>query len=288
MSSTRVTSADRFGVTLLFSLIMHGVLALGISFDFPLPRPALPALDVTLVQTANQERPDAADFLAQADNTGGGTEEEALRPAERVSGELPIPQAGEAPRAVTPAAPAAQDARRADVVTTTAATAARSPDEPEQRARPERDQRRAEEEISRRMEMARLAAEVSEQQQRYAKRPKVKYLSANTREYAYAAYMRAWVARVQRIGNLNYPEQARARGLHGDLILTVVLRADGSVKAVEVIRGSGQAVLDDAAVRIVHLSAPFPAVPATAGEFDEFNITRTWQFQRDGNLRTRG
>jgi len=75
-------------------------------------------------------------------------------------------------------------------------------------------------------EMARLAQEVQRESQAYAKRPKKKYISANTREYAYAAYMAAWVARIERIGNLNYPEAARARKLYGSLLLTTGIRAD--------------------------------------------------------------
>lgn len=282
------SSADRLGVTALFSLIVHGVLILGITFDFPLPRPALPSLDVTLVQTANREAPDKADFLAQADNTGGGNADKAHRPSARMSSDLAKADPGEAPHRLDPSSPEARAASGPEVLTTRGASRRQVSSEPEHRQQAHRDVKPSPIEIRRRMEMARLAAEVREQEQRYAKRPKVKYLSANTREYAYAAYMRAWVARVQRIGNLNYPEQARKRNLHGDLILTVVLRRDGSVKTAEVIQSSGHKLLDDAALRIVRLSAPFPPIPHKAGSYDEFNITRTWQFLPDGNLRTRG
>ncbi len=282
------SSADKLGVTALFSLIVHGVLILGITFDFPLPRPALPSLDVTLVQTANREKPDKADFLAQADNRGGGNSDKPHRPSERASSNLVKPDRGDAPHRLDPSSPQAQDATAPQVLTTTASSKHKVVSEPDHHQQIHRDVKPSPVEIRRRMEMARLAAEVREQEQRYAKRPKVKYLSANTREYAYAAYMRAWVERVQRIGNLNYPEQARKRNLHGDLILTVVLRRDGSVKTAEIIQSSGHKLLDDAALRIVRLSAPFPPIPKKAGDYDEFNITRTWQFLPNGNLRTRG
>lgn len=282
------SSADRLGVTALFSLIVHGVLILGIGFDFPLPRPALPALDVTLVQTANHEEPEHADFLAQASNQGGGESEEAHRPSQPTSSELPKPDPGDAPVELEPSAPQEQDASGPEVLTAQASSEEQVVSESEQQPHQARDVPASEIEVHRRLEMARLAAELREQEQLYAKRPKVKYLSANTREYAYAAYMRAWVDRVQRIGNLNYPEQAHKRNLHGDLILTVVLRRDGSVKSAEVIQSSGSSVLDDAALRIVQLASPFPPVPLKAGDYDEFNITRTWQFLPDGNLRTRG
>ena len=288
MTPSTTTSADRLGVTALFSVILHGVLVLGITFDFPLPRPALPSLDVTLVQTANQEAPDKADFLAQANNRGGGDSDKAHRPSELFSSPLAKADPGLAPRKLDPAAPQPQQRSGPEVLTTQARSTQTTSSEPERRDLPARDVKPSPVEIRRRMEMARLAAEVRQDEQRYAKRPRVKYLTANTREYAYAAYMRAWVARVQRIGNLNYPEQARQRKLHGDLILTVVLSRDGSVKSAEVIQSSGHKVLDDAALRIVQLSGPFPAIPRQAGSYDEFNITRTWQFLPGDKLETSG
>jgi protein TonB len=260
---------------------------LGLTFDFPKPRPTLPALDVTLVQTANGETPDKADFLAQANNTGGGDSDKAQRPSQPFTSLLPKPDPGVAPQPLDPAAPEASDASGPEVLTTRVAAQDVHSD-PERRQQAARDLKPSPVEVKRRVEMARLAAEVRRDEHAYAKRPKVKFLSANTREYAYAAYMNAWVERVQRIGNLNYPDQARQRGMHGQLILTVVLRRDGSVKRVDIIQGSGHKLLDDAAVRIVHLAAPFPAIPHKAGDYDEFNITRTWQFLPGDVLATSG
>ena len=143
------------------------------------------------------------------------------------------------------------------------------------------------EELKRQQAIAQLAAELRQKKVAYAKRPKVKYLTASTREYAYAAYMRGWSDRVERVGNLNYPEEARRRGLHGDVLLTVVLNLDGSIKSIDVIRSSGQKVLDAAAERIVRLAAPFPPAPRSAERIDELNITRTWRFQPNNVLQTR-
>ncbi|HEY3521619.1 MAG TPA: energy transducer TonB, partial [Rhodanobacteraceae bacterium] len=126
----------------------------------------------------------------------------------------------------------------------------------------------------------------------YAKRPRKKFISANTREYAYAAYMKAWVNRIERVGNLNYPDEARRRRLHGQLVLTVGLARDGRVKSIDIIQSSGHRVLDDAAIRIVHLSAPFPPIPhgrdIGKDKIDELYITRTWQFMRGDELHTSG
>jgi protein TonB len=135
--------------------------------------------------------------------------------------------------------------------------------------------------------MAKLAQEIQRDSEPYAKRPKRKYISANTEEYAFAAYMRAWVARIERIGNLNYPDEARRRQLHGQLVLTVGLTRDGRVKSVDVIQSSGHKVLDDAAIRIVHLAEPFPPLPQDKEKVDELYISRTWQFLPGDILRNR-
>ena len=137
------------------------------------------------------------------------------------------------------------------------------------------------------IEMARLAQEIQKETEQYAKRPKRKYISANTQEYEFAAYMRAWVARIERIGNLNYPDEARRQQLHGDVLLTVTLNKDGTVNRMDVIQGSGHKLLDDAVQRIVQLAAPFPPIPKTGEDIDELYITRTWQFLPGDVLRNR-
>lgn len=90
--------------------------------------------------------------------------------------------------------------------------------------------------------------------------------------------MRAWVARIERIGNLNYPDEARRRQLHGQLVLTVGIQRDGSIKSIDIIQSSGHKVLDDAAIRITRLAEPFPPLPETKEKVDELYISRTWQF----------
>ncbi len=283
--TTRTTGADLFGATLLFSLLLHGVVILGITFEMEKPRPSVPALDVTLVDVANQEQPDKADFLAQANNAGGGDQDKAARPSEPVSGLLPTPNATGAAEPKEAQAPAPREATPDQLLTSTGETAFAVDTTRQQTAQKERPAPVSDEEVQRRMEMARLAAEVREQSQAYAKRPKKKFISSNTREYVYAAYMKGWVGRVERVGNLNYPDEARRQGVYGELVLTVGLNRDGSIKSMDVIKSSGHKLLDDAAQRIVRLAAPFPALPADKTRVDELYITRTWQFLPGNVLR---
>lgn len=288
MSAPSAGAGDRLSVTLLFALIVHAVLIFGLGFRDELgPEAGLPALDVILVQAATTETPEKADFLANAAQAGGGTLDEARRPAQPFSSAIPKPEEGVAPAPVRASAPAPRpveqtpvpvlNTRDSDLVV----SAAPPRDPAEQRALPEDEAL-----VERSMEMARLASELDRRTEAYAKRPKRKFISANTREYAYANYMAAWVARVERVGNLNYPDEARRRSLEGHLVLTVAIRRDGSLERIDIIKPSGQPVLDDAAQRIVQIAAPFPPIPPSEDEVDILHITRTWQFVA-GDIRMR-
>lgn len=288
--STAVTAnrtADPIGATLLFSLLLHGVLLLGITFHFAKPTPSLPTLDVALVNVANQEVPAKADFLAQANNRGGGQSDRVARPSQLFSGALPRPDPGIAAHRVKNATPPPRQATPARMVTTTGTSDFSVPSDTSHTRIDPQDVPATAADLRRQQEIAQLAAELRKKKVAYAKRPKVKYLTASTREYAFAAYMRHWTDRIERVGNLNYPEEARRLGLHGDVLLTVVLNLDGSIKRIEVIQSSGKKVLDEAARRIVRLAAPFPPAPRTGEHLDELNITRTWQFQPNNVLHTR-
>lgn len=285
-TSTSSGAADRLGVTFLFSLIAHAVIALGITFSIEKSAPSLPALDVILVQSASGKAPDKADFLAQASNSGGGESETAKRPSNPLSSPIPKPIEGITPRPTENGAPRPSEPSKAELLTTRTAersveTSRETPDTPDLHAPTEREI------VERKLEMAQLAQEIQRENEKYAKRPKKKYISANTREYAFASYMSAWVARIERIGNLNYPDEARRQELHGQLVLTVGLNRDGSVKSIDIIQPSGHKVLDDAAIRIVRLASPFNALPKNSESVDELYITRTWQFLEGNILRNR-
>lgn len=283
-------NSDRIGVALLFSVMLHAILVLGLGFHFAKPAPALPTLDVTLVNAANDETPNKADFLAQANNAGGGNSDEAHRPGAPFSGPLPVTQPGVAPVALMPAAPAQQTESGPHILTTTGASDASAPQQKDTRATPAPTDRVAAVPVQQRLEMAQLAQEVRAEKEAYAKRPRKKYISANTRSAADAAYQVAWVHRIERVGNLNYPDAARTRHLRGDVVLTVTLSADGHVRSVAINQSSGYRVLDDATTRIVHLAAPFPPIPpekdANGNPITELVLTRTWQFLPGDRLET--
>ncbi|HEX5352747.1 MAG TPA: energy transducer TonB [Rhodanobacteraceae bacterium] len=292
-SMTRAAgNTDRMGVALLFSLMLHAIVILGIGFHFAKPAPSLPTLDVTLINTSNARTPKKADFLAQANNAGGGNSDKARRPGAPFSGPLPVTQAGVARVPLMPAAPAQQTRSGPHIIATTGNSKLRAANQRNTRNEPRPERRVASIPVPQRLEMARLAQEVRRAQEAYAHRPRRKYISANTRNVAYAAYQVAWVHRIERIGNLNYPDAARLRHLHGSLVLSVVIGSDGHVRGASINRSSGYRVLDEAAIRIVHLAGPFPPIPrdndADGHRISELVITRTWQFLPGNHLQTLG
>jgi protein TonB len=270
----------------VLSLLVHGILILGLGFAFRDEAPLVPTLDVIFSQTSTELSPEQADFLAQANNRGGGEHDKAQRPRDLQAGAIPLAEPGQAPlperqRAAVEAPPpqarvvASRRGEQAVVEAQPQETLPEPELPPVSAARAARD-----------AEMARLAAEVYLRSELYAKRPTRKFVSASTREYAYANYLRAWVDRVERIGNLNYPDEARRRRLGGQVVISVGVRRDGTIESTRVLRSSGTPVLDEGALRIVRLSEPFPPLPDTADHVDILHVTRTWVFVPGGTMRT--
>ena len=278
-----IGESSRLGATLVLSALVHAMLVLGIGFAAEDAAPMVPTLDVILSQTRTELTPAQADFLAQANNQGGGEHDRSTRPTAPQAGPLPQPEDGLAPRplrAQTPAPSPPPDARVISSIRAeeTVPTAQHTPDVAPAPLPP------GQEKIARDIEMARLAAEVQLRSQQYAKRPKRKFVSASTKEYAWAQYLRGWVDRVERVGNLNYPDEARRRRIGGLVVISVGVRRDGSVESTRIIQSSNIPMLDNAAIRIVQLSAPFEPLPKTREEPDVLHVTRTWQFLPGGEL----
>ena len=314
---------DRMTVAVFVAVICHAVLVLGVSFEHELaPLPRLNSLDIVLVQSHTEAPAEDATHLAQVNNDDGGDSE----PKERPSTPIPTSLSGPTAELVAsaplrqPSPPVPQPDRldelseslvESDQAPLLAQSATVTADKVQlaARPRPRRKPRRlvvpeaptppetvqeqlpqlhASRLISRSLAMASLAAEVDRKLNAYAERPRRKWVSARTREIKYAAYMEAWRAKVERIGNLNYPNEARRRSLSGKLVLDVAIRPDGTLKSVTVKRSSGHTVLDDAAVRIVRLAAPYAAFPSTfKDEIDILHIERTWRFLASNRLAAR-
>jgi len=276
------TSNDRFAVSILMALGLHAVVLLAVGFvlDFkPLTHP-LETLDVVLVNWRSESQPDDADFLAQASQHGGGESDEAMRPSQEDSwasagladGDDPLDQQEQA-SSITDAAREQILIEEDETEFTQQTTSIEQPDSPLPSAVTLRQES---------MTMAKLQPGIRRDRESFSKLPRRKWISANTREYEYAAYMQAWVAKVERVGNLNYPEDVRRLMLVGDLVMTVGINVDGSVESIDISRSSGFSQLDQAATRIVRLAGPYSPLPEHINtRIDVLHITRTWRFSRD-------
>jgi protein TonB len=286
-AQANITDNDRFGMTFFLATIFHGIVILGVTFSFsPLAdSKTSPALDIILVQTKAPDEAKEADFLAQVSQNGGGSSEDKNRPRELFS----------APTISTTPGMSEQDSiqqnlRQKQQEQLTLITQKNADYSVKTDATPVKEDETStvDPNNSNTTQSARLAAEISDKIEQQASLEKTKYLNSSTKEFTPAQYMREWINRVERVGNLNYPDQARRDKLSGTLILDVVINAKGDLVKTDLRQSSGHQVLDDAAKRIVKLASPFSAFPKKLRqEADVIHITRSWEFFNSSGLRTR-
>lgn len=286
-----ITSTDRLGMTLFFAVVVHGILILGLSFkslaDHMQNTP--PTLNVTLVQTTSAEAPDKAQFLAQANQKASGSSDKAGHPGEPFIALNPMPSKGVAPMNLRASrAPAPQTREDLKLLTQKNSPYALPQPAPTPAPAPP-DAPSSEHNIELDLQQAQLTAEIRQAVQNYNKMPRRLFLDTiNAKSSAEAGYLAHWVRRVERIGNLNYPDEAIRRKLHGRLILNVLLAPSGRILSTHVAKSSGSTVLDDAAKHIVELASPFAPFPESMRKhYDQLMITRTWIFEANNTLHTR-
>jgi protein TonB len=278
----------RLGEFLVITSVLHAILLLAVSFDLS-PPPRLEAerfLDVTLTRPEPASKPEQADFLAPADSAGGGEKPaEPAREAAPASPPAQQQQQSPQPAETPPQSAPTEQAPQQQLLTTPSAPSKVPQAKPKQPASPAPAPDIARLLAATQQEISALTADLDRRARASASRTRRKAVSAATQEFRYAAYLDSWRRKVETIGNLNYPDEARRQKLFGNLLLHVAVRSDGSVEKIRVIRSSGHQVLDDAAKRIVRLAAPFaPFPPDIREEVDVLDITRTWQFLDNNRL----
>jgi protein TonB len=268
-------------LAMIFSVALHAFALFGVSLVLPDPNKSaaiMQPLHVVLVNSKSKSKPVKADALAQANLDGGGNT------AEDRQAKSMLPNIGEDSQ-ITPEQSARQVAHLEEesrrMLTRLKSSYKLALPQPQKQT----DTASAEDMVQRSLEIARLEAQISKNNDYYQKMPRRKFIGARTQEYRFAQYIEDWRVKVERIGNLNYPEQARREQLYGKLQLSVSIRADGSVENIEVSRSSGHRLLDAAAMRIVKLAGPFsPLPPDITKDIDILTITRTWSFTPSDKL----
>ena len=293
---------DHLGTMIFLAVLVHALVILGVGFSVdPVEQSSREPLDITWVTDPEAPAPEpdeAIEHIATREQAASGEGEEPRQAEapeatdtgagapEPAGAELPLPEA--APRVMEPLPTEPEpepdpEPEKITARTETKPADAPKPTEPEPRESVDTKERpSAATLMNRGLESARAAP--AEERQTFSTRARrTRYLdSLAARSAPEAAYLQAWINKVERLGNLNYPDEARRRGLSGTLVLSVRLNPKGELLDIEVARSSGEPVLDQAAIRIVKLAAPYaPFTEAMREEYDELVITRTWAFRRD-------
>jgi len=273
---------NRLFIAMAVSLVLHAILFFGVTFQFPQPKldKIASSLEVVLVNNKTLTKPKESKLLAQDNLDGGGNTDDDRRaktPFPVLPKSKPVINESVAQRKVKQLE---QEAKKL-MAAVSETPHIQQPIEQKSEAGNPQAAIDSTELLLRSLDIARLRAQVDQDHDSYQKRPKRKFVGARTKEYRFARYVEDWRLKVERIGNLNYPEAARKEKLYGNLQLTVGIRADGSLESIEINRSSGEKVLDEAAVNIVKLAgqngfAPFP--PDISQDTDILHITRTWVF----------
>jgi len=270
---------DRLATALFFAALLHGAVILGVRFSAPLiDDRTLPTLEVLLVPDGPTEPANpTANYIAARSQHGSGTTLERQRTS--------LPEAS--PTLLENAGVAEGDAYEPETASeTTGATpmlSARTLEAPRSQAGADTEQPTqyyAMPQESRPLQQVGVTAVASDRELRLRGKPSPDdRLLADTRESAIAGYLDGWKRRIERVGTLNFPNEARRRSLSGNPVLEVAITADGRLQSVIVRRSSGHRELDIAAIGIVKLAAPFDPFPtAMRNHYPVLRFAYEWQF----------
>ena len=271
---------DRLGFTAFVAIALHAAAILGIGFTWKIQQASSPTIEVTLSQYSDEVAPEDADFIAATNQIGSGDAQEVLEKTTRSEADFVANvEQDVVPEPVLVLPDEAETSLDAELTTNTTSDFAVNAEQQDPAEAVDGFNSKTIEELAR--EIASLEARLADEAQQQAKGPRVRRLtSVSARRTSDAYYLQAWRRRVEAVGNLNYPEEARQKQLYGDLKLLVTIRPDGSLQNVRVIASSGHKVLDDAALRIVRMAAPYPPFPTEMRKStDLLEIVRSWQFR---------
>jgi protein TonB len=278
-SSKTIGAGDRLGFTLFLALALHVIFILGVGFSQSDANQSesMPSLDIILANSESPEQPDDPDYLAQANQKGGGNSDDKARPSAPVSAATPLDQQGISDRAQPQKV--ANKIKLENIYYVNLREADRKIAKARMTDRATPQENSLDDIQQQQRDIASLRAEIRKMTQSYSKRPREITLTANTREAVEAGYLAQWVNKIEHIGNLNYPAEAEVAKLNGSLRLNVRINSAGQVIDIKISRPSGKAILDQAARRIVRLAEPFAPFPAKLKQkADQIVIVRTWEF----------
>ena len=292
VNPVQVTASDRLGFSLFFATILHAMLILGLGFGVHFNRDPSQAsmLEVTMVLAKTHQAPLDATHIASENQIASGSNDVANQPSAPFTGTSLLETEGIAPVQMSPSESLPIEVKQQQELALTQDTAEYTTSSKEYLETQDQSQQHKQAALAKqRLELAKLVAALRQEQEDYAKRPRINYIDTLSAKTAIEArYIREWVEKVERVGNLNYPDEARSKHLTGTLILSVLLNQDGNIVQMEIRFSAGKSILDEAAKRIVRIAGPFKPFPQEMrSSYDQLMVTRTWLFGQDNTLLTR-
>jgi len=278
MSPAPITvTTDRLVYMLFLATLFHGVLILGITFRAELSDFSTRPLEVVLIgQGPSQQAPERARYIAERSQRGeGGGEDGETSAGGTLSTGDPIDNDGSLEGRALEQAELGDAMPQEDVIASPAPSSEHVPSSDDASVQPDRMTLEA------RLMHAAPEADLlaTEQGELHVDGPREKTVSVDTQEAEFAGYLAAWKQRVEKLGTLNFPDAARRAGLAGNPILEVAIGADGGLREIIVVRSSQQKLLDQAALRILRLAAPFEPFPDDIRrEYDVLRFVYEWRF----------
>lgn len=289
--------------TVTLSLIFHGILLATFFYDTPKKISAKKTMEIILVNSKTAQAPIKTQVLAQANLNGGGSTEKNLR----IQTPFPVlenSKTTETNTFVNVAKPMQQEQQQQQLQETIQNLEKQQQQLFTELKRKSKNNKKkkthnnnnsktnnsnsnlsADDLMLSAKEFIRLEGEIAQRIQKYNQRPRRKFIGASAKEVNYAAYLEAWRQKIERLGTINYPANARGK-IYGSLMLSVAIRKNGTIEKVRVVKSSGHKILDDAALRIIKLGEPYARFPPDiAAETDIIEVNRWWKFTKDDEFR---
>jgi protein TonB len=286
IAAPKISSNDRISFTLLLAIAFHALLILGLGFELIRNNSAPPStIEVILTKTQNIDAPEDAKAIAEHNQMQSGSVDFDARPT--------------SPSVTKKSLQGNNQTSSPEMTESTTRPAESEMIVHQNNPHGEKFSRRVTNEKNSKVDkiklrknqknIALLVSDLSREKQLYAKRPRINHVDTLSAKSAVEAkYIKDWVQKVEIIGNINYPNQAKQKKLSGTLILSVLVNHDGSVISASMQQKSGEKLLDEAAMKVVRLAAPFKQFPTEIHElYDQLMITRTWIYHSDNKLGTR-
>lgn len=283
-SQPAVSESDSLLITLFLAAVIHAFILLGVSFTIPQSKKVNKQIEITLASSPAKKAPKRAKFLAQENQVGSGKNTKAPEPPKQ---KLPSQGTSKNKKPSLHKKQSESNPKVVQKIITQKKSEYKISTSPKKTPVSTKVRKKLSPEALRR-QIAQLGAQIRHSKQS-SEHTKIKFVnSVSTHKYIAAQYMKDWENKVERTGNLNYPEIARKKDYAGTLTMDVGIKADGSIYSMRITKSSGSKALDDAAKRIVRLSAPFAALPRELlKEIDVLVIPRVWKFSDESGMTTR-